>query len=358
MGNYQDRVHFRIVKLLFSFHLTEGPSRKPSRRMIHAIFAFLLSFTLAISLVEAQSITFTSGIDPAVGHGLIAKGLDLFKKHSVKVVVKKFPSATAGLRTVAAGENEAGQASSMSLVSNLAQGGPLRVIGSTRKKLKKFAAVVATADIKQPSDLNGKKIGLKRGSSSSNLFFMLYAKHHGLKDYKVTWLPPQQMLIAFSKGEIDAYAIWSPWWQKGLEVRKGAHVLAYDQDNGVYSGDVVIIIHKKIQRDRTTVEALTRALVEADEYMQNNPNGAAKILAKEMRTTPEKVLAIMTRLEQHYALDDILMKDLCQSYGFLARQKKVKREPDWAVGIDPSFLKAVAPRRVTYKSLPKCKPMN
>lgn len=83
---------------------------KPSRRMILTIIAFLLSFPLAISLVEAQSITFTSGIDPAVGHGLIAKDLGLFKKNGVNVVVKKFPSATAGLRTVAAGENDAGQA--------------------------------------------------------------------------------------------------------------------------------------------------------------------------------------------------------------------------------------------------------
>ncbi len=79
MGNYQVRVHFRIVELLSYFQLTEGLSRKPSRRMILTIFAFLLSFTLAISLVEAQGITFTSGIDPAVGHGLIAKDLGLFK---------------------------------------------------------------------------------------------------------------------------------------------------------------------------------------------------------------------------------------------------------------------------------------
>ncbi len=134
MGNYQVRVHFRIVEWLSYFQLTEGLSMKPYRRMILTIFAFLLSFTLAISLVEAQSITFTSGIDPAVGHGLIAKDLGLFKKHGVKVVVKKFPSATAGLRTVAAGENEAGQASSMSLVSILAEGGASQGYGFQAQK--------------------------------------------------------------------------------------------------------------------------------------------------------------------------------------------------------------------------------
>ncbi len=189
-------------------------------RRVLVILVFSLGLALSGSLAEAaKKITFTSGIDPAVAHGLIAKSLGLFKKHGLNVVVKKFPSATAGLRTVAAGENDAGQASSMSFVSNLAQGGPLRVIGSTRKKLKKFGAIVATADIKKPSDLNGRKVGLKRGSSTSHLFFMLFAKYHGLKDFKVIWLPPQQMLIAFSRGEIDAFTIWSPWWQKGLDVR-------------------------------------------------------------------------------------------------------------------------------------------
>ena len=332
---------------------------KPSHSKRILIFVLVLGFALTGTLAEAaRKITFTSGIDPAVAHGLIAKSLGLFKKHGVNIVVKKFPSATAGLRTVAAGENDAGQASSMSFVSNLAQGGPLRVIGSTRKKLKKFGAVVVTAGIKKPSDLNGKRIGLKRGSSTSHLFFMLFAKYHGLKDYKVTWLPPQQMLIAFSRKEIDAFTMWSPWWQKGLEVRKGSHVLAYDQDNNVYSGDVVIFIHKKLQGDRKTVEGLTRALVEADQYMNNNRQGSAKILAKEMRTTPDKVLAIMDRLEQRYALDNVLMKDLCQSYGFLASRKKVKREPNWKMGIDPSFLKAVAPKRVSYTALPKCKATN
>lgn len=301
-----------------------------------------------------KTIVFSSGVDPATAHGIIAKSLGLFEKHGLDVQVKKFPSAAAGVRTVVSGENDAGQATDMPVISPLVQGAKLKIVGSTRKRLNKYAAVVVAENIKSPADLAGKKIGTVRGGSSGQMFMQMFLDYHKVKGAEPVWLQPQEQLIAFSQGDVDALVTWVPWYQKALGVRKGAHVLAFDMDNNLYSSDSLIVITEKLEQDPAAVRALVRALVEADDYMAKNRKGAEQILSKELNIPPGEIGALMDTVTQRFAIDETLVKHLCQSARFLIGTKAIPNEPNWSAVIQDKYLREVAPDRVTYKTPINC----
>ncbi|OAE49575.1 sulfonate ABC transporter substrate-binding protein [Agrobacterium tumefaciens] len=67
--------------------------------------------------------------------------------------------------------------------------------------------------IKSVADLNGKKIGVGKGTSAHNLLVAALEKN-GLKfsDIEVTYLSPADAAAAFASDKIDAWAVWDPFY--------------------------------------------------------------------------------------------------------------------------------------------------
>ena len=116
-----------------------------------------------------------------------------------------------------------------------------------------------------------------------------------------------------------------PWFHKALTVRPGAHVLAYDMDNNLYSSDALIVVTERVAQDPAMVKALLRALLEADHNIAKNRKGAEQILSKELSIKPDEIGAQLDTVEQYLALDDIMVKHLCQSAKFLISNSQIAR---------------------------------
>jgi len=308
--------------------------------------------------VAQDRISFVSGLDPATAHGLIAERLGYFKKHGLEVSVKKFSSAGAGVRTIYAGETDAGVGGDGNIVSPLAQGNKtVRIVGQLRRGLKGYGAAVAGNHIKRPADLTGKKVGLLQGSPVSHMFFELYSKYHKIDGVERVWLRPQEQLIAFSKGEIDAVFIFSPWWQKALEVRPGAHFLAKDHDNNILNSSIVVVVHERLMSKPQVIEAMLRGIKDADDYLNSNREGTVQILQKELDLPPALINTILDSLEQRLTIDDVLVRNLCQGEDFFRLQKKMPQLSvtlDWDTTVQEQYLRAIAPDRVSVKKPIRC----
>lgn len=74
------------------------------------------------------------------------------------------------------------------------------------------------AAIRRPADLKGKTIGVAKGSSAHGLLLNVL-KRAGLSqdDVKVAFLLPADGLTAFTRGNIDAWSIWSPFSTLGRQ---------------------------------------------------------------------------------------------------------------------------------------------
>jgi aliphatic sulfonates family ABC transporter substrate-binding protein len=90
--------------------------------------------------------------------------------------------------------------------------------------------VPATSPVKTVAELKGKKIAFARGSSSHNLTVQLLAKT-GLDYTDITpvYLTPADAAAAFSRGSIDAWTIWDPYYAIA-ERRQKARTIATTAD--------------------------------------------------------------------------------------------------------------------------------
>jgi ABC-type nitrate/sulfonate/bicarbonate transport system substrate-binding protein len=255
---------------------------------------------------------------------------------------------------VLAGENDIGQGGDMNMVAPLSQGSKVKIIGSTRKALDRYGAAVAAADITKPSDLSGKAVGLAQGSPVSHMFFDLWAERNNVTNVKKVWLPPQEMLIAFANKDIAALFVWSPWWQKALEVRQGARVLTYDSTDDLLSADTVIAMSPRLEQKPEEVKNILRAIKAADDFINNNRAETVQILSKELNLDSKLVADILGSMTQKLAIDERLKKHMCQAYKFLVANGQVTKEPDWDTAIDDQYLRAVAPEAVTLQKPMKC----
>jgi sulfonate transport system substrate-binding protein len=81
------------------------------------------------------------------------------------------------------------------------------------------------AAIRTPADLEGKNIGVAKGSSAHGLLLNVL-KRAGLSqsDVKISFLLPADGLAAFTRGRIDAWAVWEPFATQGRQA--GAHSIA------------------------------------------------------------------------------------------------------------------------------------
>ncbi|MDE0149281.1 MAG: ABC transporter substrate-binding protein [Rhodospirillaceae bacterium] len=298
--------------------------------------------------------TISSGSDPSGPFQVIADAMGFFKKQGLNVTVKIYSSATRGFRGMLAGENDMANSGSFAPVSTLAQGSKkFKIVGSTRNSQSGFTAIVVRPGIMDAKGLEGAKVGIARGSPSSHMWFDKYAAKNGLKKFERLWLQPSEQLIAFSKGEIDAVSIWFPWAGRAAGVLKGAKILARDKDIG-FVNDTPITFSAGLLADRDAALGIMKGMVMASEYLDANPDESAKIVSKAFNIDLKVTKAISKTISLKVQFSDVTTADLCQSLNFLKGLGKVKGQPDWKTGLDSSILKAVAPERVTAKSLPNC----
>jgi len=86
------------------------------------------------------------------------------------------------------------------------------------------------SSIRTLADIKGKKIAFARGSSAHNFTVQLLAKA-GLAytDIVPAYLTPSDAVAAFSRGSVDAWVVWDPYFALA-ERRQKAHVVATTRD--------------------------------------------------------------------------------------------------------------------------------
>lgn len=139
--------------------------------------------------------------------------------------------------------------------------------------------VHADSDIRQFSDLKGKRIALNKGSNVHYLLLKLLEKYNmNLNDIEVAYLPPADARAAFEKKAVDAWVIWDPFLaaaQEQLQTR----ILA-DGEGVVDNHQFYITDQEFAQKNPQLLSKLKVELDETSRWAQNNPDAAASILEK------------------------------------------------------------------------------
>ena len=132
--------------------------------------------------------------------------------------------------------------------------------------------------IRSLADLQGRRIGLQKGSSSHYLVLRALEKS-GLQWADITplYLAPSDARAAFEKGALDAWAIWDPYYA-AAEIDGHARVLTTGK--GLSSNNSFYLGSRELTRHPAIVKGLFAALSQADALGRANLPQTAKFLSE------------------------------------------------------------------------------
>jgi sulfonate transport system substrate-binding protein len=133
------------------------------------------------------------------------------------------------------------------------------------------------SDIRTLGDLKGKRVGFTKGSSAHNVVVIALEKA-GLSygDISPVYLSPPDAAAAFTRGNIDAWAVWDPYFAIGEN--HGGRILVEANElartNSFYLGN-----RDFAARHPNTLREVIDALAEAARWAEANRDKVAKALA-------------------------------------------------------------------------------
>jgi sulfonate transport system substrate-binding protein len=191
----------------------------------------------------------------------------------------EFPAGPLLLEALAVGSIDFGATGDSPPVFAQAAGKDLLYVGAEPPKPLGSAILVRPESaLHRLADLKGRKIALQKGSSSHFLLVQAVARA-GLQWSDITpiYLPPADARAAFERGSVDAWVIWDPYYA-AAEIGGRTRVLATSQ--GLTGNNTFYLAGRDFaHRHGPTVQALFRALTQADAYAQGHRKEAAQLLA-------------------------------------------------------------------------------
>lgn len=155
--------------------------------------------------------------------GVLAKRL---AQQGTTVEWVEFPSGPPLLEALNAGSIDFGATGDTPPIIAQAAGANLVYVASVPNPGRSEAILVrADSGITKLADLKGKRLAFTRGSSAHNFVVRVLAKAHlAYSDVQAINLPPPDAAAAFRNGNVDAWAIWDPFYALG-ERYPGSRVL-------------------------------------------------------------------------------------------------------------------------------------
>jgi len=191
--------------------------------------------------------------------------------------------------------------------------------------------------IQSLADLKGKRLGVKKGTSTyGGLLAALEKADIAPAEIDIIDLTPPTMTEALLAGSLDAFAASEP--TPSTAERKGARELA--TLGGLGNAYPILILADRNWLDRRSedVRAFLRALKAAERYAAEHPEETADIMAAETGLDSATTRRAMQRHEYRLRLDEDVLSSLEQTAGFLKSQQIIGNTPDFKVAAAPRFL--------------------
>lgn len=212
------------------------------------------------------------------------------------------------LRQVLDGQADVATSGELPVVMNSFSSADYAVIGTLAKSSDDIKLIAdARAGIKTPAQLDGKRIGSVKGTTSE-YFLELCLLSAGLDPQTLTvvHLQPEEMVQALQSGKVDAISVWQPYGFLALKaMRAGAIVLP---SNNAYISTFNLISHRKLVGVRDgALTKLLRAVERAENFIQEQPAEAKKVLKQRLALEQDFVDAVWPGIRYRLVLDQALI---------------------------------------------------
>ena len=209
------------------------------------------------------------------GIPLVARQLKVFEKRfeplGIRVEWAEFTSGLNLLQAMDTGDVAFGNAGNVGCIFLQASGGRVAYVAAQPSTPRSEGILVkAGSPIRSIADLKGRRIGYAKGSSSHNLVAAaLESQGLDIKAVTSIGLGAADAGFAFDAGEIDAWAIWDPYFT--MAQRRGkTRVIAYQGDVLKDSAGFLLANTEFAKAWPAHVKALVDGSIEAGNWAQRN----------------------------------------------------------------------------------------
>lgn len=286
-----------------------GPSR---RRLLKAggALAALVPVAVATSgaLAAPRKLTFAWNANAfCLSPIVVAQELGYFERNGVAVDLINYTGSTDQLlESLATAKADAAVGMIHRWLKPLESGFDVKLIGSSHGGCVRLLGATE-AGATSLETLKGKTIGVADlAAPGKNFFSILLAKNGIDPEREVTWrqYPADLLDIAVQKGEIHAIADGDPNLYLIEKRRPGVFTEIATNLSGEYRDKVCCIIGARgelVRKERSVAAGVARAVVEASDYVADNPNESAKLFSKYSPKVPvEDLRALLGTLTHRH----------------------------------------------------------
>lgn len=221
----------------------------------------------------------------AKSHGLLEK-----RYPKTKISWIEFPAGPQMLEALNVGSIDLGSTGDIPPIFAQAAGADLVYVGVEPPKPKAEVILVAEdSPIKSVADLKGHKVAFQKGSSSHNLLLRAL-QQAGLKfsDIQPVFLSPADARAAFQQHNVDAWAIWDPYYSAAL-LQGGVRVLK-DGTTLKQTGSFYLAARPYAEKNGAFIQGVLDTFSAADALTISQRDESVALFAKTMGL-PQPVIA-------------------------------------------------------------------
>ncbi len=209
----------------------------------------------------------------------IAEENGYFEENGLDATVKSYDTGIETKDALLAGEVDVADTVDFVIAGLALEEVDIKVLASINTCFIDYITARKDRGILSLSDLKGKKIGIKQGSSAEYyLGRTLLFNNMSLQDVELVEVHPPDMPEVIEQGEVDATITWHPH-NYHIKNRLGDNAIVWSAHGGQHVYWVIFCEDEFFQKHPGSIKRLLKALVQAEEFAENNNLEAKKIIA-------------------------------------------------------------------------------
>jgi ABC-type nitrate/sulfonate/bicarbonate transport system substrate-binding protein len=288
-----------------------------------------------------------TGVDPSFSAFYIAKQRGIFEKNGLDVNLQTGPSGSAMVAFLVGNQIQAALGTEMAGIQNFNLDSEVVVI-SEMTRLEKFFGLLGR-NINSVEEMKGKRVGVARGTGGETFWLALVEKLNlNQGDYTIVNLEAPEMIPAFERGNIDAFAAWEPWVSRATMALPSVKNLRDNQ--GILDGRIFAYMNRGwATKNPAAADGFVRSLAEATDLVVRDPEEAAKTVSTFLKLDLALTRKLIANNRFDMRLDQGSIDGLRMVERQVQSQGKLVRPVEWPRFVYADPLRKVRPEKVNFK---------
>lgn len=289
---------------------------------------------------------------------IIAKEKGFFEEEGLDVTNVLIESSSDIPAYIVSGEAPVSAESEVACIEVAAQGVGLKTLMTTSNICNNQGFIIGpNTEIQSAKDLEGKTLGIMSGAGFMRAIQNMCADMGvDIEKMEIVYLSPAEQVAALENGSIDMMACWEPYMSQAIDMGGTLLFTGIQSYFPEYTEEVdwmnfystFEVTEEYYEENYDTCVSLVKAIVKATDYINENLDECAGIIAANLNNDKDAIYAIMSSNVYVTMFDQTFADALNDMAQYMYEAGNISEVPDFDTYCDPTILKEVAPEKVTY----------